>query len=340
VGPLIEALRRLGAEIDCHRREGFAPLTVHGGGLAGGRTRLDAGASSQFLSALLMAALAARGEVEVEVSSLTSEPYVELTLAAIAELGGAVGRPAPGVYRVRPGLAFPPGGEGRVRVEGDFSAACYPAAAAALTGGPVVLAGLAAGSRQGDRRFLDLLARMGASVVWREGAGGDAEVEIAGPGRGGEGGTAGGGDGAGGAAGPGGATGALAAVEADLGAMPDQAPTLAALAPFARGTTVLRGVAHLRIKESDRLAAMAGELGRLGVPVEERPDGLVVPGVWADREPPGEPVVVDPHGDHRIAMSLALAALRRPGVTIADPGVVAKSYPDFWRDLGALLAGG
>jgi 3-phosphoshikimate 1-carboxyvinyltransferase len=131
--------------------------------------------------------------------------------------------------------------------------------------------------------------------------------------------------------------GALAALDADLGSMPDQVPTLAALAPFARGTTVIRGVPHLRLKESDRLAAMAAELTRLGAAVEERADGLEIPGLWAAAAPPADPVTVDPHGDHRIAMSLALTALRRPGVAIAHPEVVAKSYPGFWRDLDSLL---
>ena len=119
--------------------------------------------------------------------------------------------------------------------------------------------------------------------------------------------------------------------------MPDQVPTLAALAPFARGVTRIVNVAHLRIKESDRLAAMASELRKLGVPVEEGPDCLAIPGVWHGRRPPGDPVVVDSHGDHRIAMSLALTGLRRPGVRIASPGVVGKSYPNYWRDLESLL---
>jgi 3-phosphoshikimate 1-carboxyvinyltransferase len=309
VGPLIDALRALGARIDCPRQEGYAPLVVHGGTLAGGRVRLDAGESSQFLSALLMASLAARRPVEVEVAALTSGPYVELTLGAVGALGGAIEQPAPGVYRVRPG---PLDGASRVRVEGDFSAACYPAAAAALTGGEVVLDGLERGSRQGDRGFFDLLAAMGAAVEWEH----SGAVRVAGR-----------------------ADRGLAAVDADLGSMPDQVPTLAALAPFARGVTRITGVPHLRIKESDRLAAMASELGRLGAAVEELADGLVVPGRWAEGEPPADPVTVDPHGDHRIAMSLALAGLRRPGVAIARPGVVAKSYPEFWRDLDALVAG-
>lgn len=298
VGPLVAALRQLGAAIDCPRAEGYAPLEIRGGTLAGGRAVLDAGASSQYLSALLMAGLAAREPVTVEVSALASEPYVDLTLDAIAELGGRVKR-AGGAYRVEPGLD---GAVTSVSVEGDFSAAAYPAAAAALAGGEVEIAGLKAASRQGDRGFIELLARMGAPVAWR------GDVLVVGRGE-------------------------LVAVDADLSAMPDQVPTLAALAPFARGTTRIRNVAQLRIKESDRLRAMARELARLGARVEELDDGLVIPGVWATGAPPSAPVEVDTWNDHRIAMSLALVGLRRPGVVIRDPGVVVKSYPDFWRDL-------
>jgi 3-phosphoshikimate 1-carboxyvinyltransferase len=131
----------------------------------------------------------------------------------------------------------------------------------------------------------------------------------------------------------------LRALDADLGAMPDQVPTLAALAPFAHGTTRIRNVPHLRIKESDRLAAMAGELRRIGATVEELADGLIIPGVWASAPPPSDPVVIEPRGDHRIAMSLAVAGLRRPGMRIAHPEVVAKSYPGFWSDLDRLVRG-
>lgn len=344
VGPLVEALRRLGARIRYAGREGYPPLAIEGGTLGAGTTALDAGESSQYLSAVLMAALRAPGPVTVEVGALTSAPYVEVTLAAIAEVGGRVERAGPGAFRVAPSALAP----GRLRVEGDFSAACYPAAAAALTGGWVVLEGLARASRQGDRGFFDLLRSMGAGIEWS-----GREVEV----RGGE----------------------LTAVAADLSGMPDQVPTLAALAPFARGVTRIENVAHLRIKESDRLAAMAGELRRLGAEVEEGPDRLVIPGRWHGATLPGAgviataggspgpllagpagggaatylpsgpagggagflpagPVVVDSHDDHRIAMSLALVGLRRPEVRVASPGVVGKSYPGFWRDLEALLA--
>ena len=303
VGPLVDALRQLGAAIEYLGRDGYPPLVVEGGTLRGGRARLDAGESSQYLSALLMAGQRASAPLEIEVSALVSAPYVELTRGAITAFGGQVERRGDREFAVAPSSLA----AGRVTVEGDYSAACYAAAAAALTGGRVALDGLDPDSAQGDRGFLELLGEMGARVAF-----GPRAIEVA--------------------------AGGLRAVDADLGAMPDQVPTLAALAPFAEGTTRIRNVRHLRIKESDRLAAMAAGLRRLGATVEEEAGGLVVPGVWARRAPPSTPVEVDPQGDHRIAMSLALVGLRRPGVRVRTPQVVAKSYPGFWRDLAALLA--
>lgn len=306
IAQLVDALRQLGARIDYLGQEGFAPLRLHGGSLRGGRAVLDAGISSQFLSAMLMAALAAGEPSEIAVAALTSEPYVDLTLDAIAAFGGRV-EAAEGVYQVWPGRRGAAPAE--IQVEPDYSAVGYPAAAAALTGGEVFLEDLAPGSRQGDRGFVDLLAAMGATLTWEDGG-----VRVAGP--------------------PG---GVLYAVEADLEAMPDQVPTLAALAPFARGTTVIRNVPNLRVKESDRLAAMTSELRRAGAEVEELADGLIIPGIWAEKAPPEDPVTVQTWGDHRIAMAMALVGLRRPGLSVADPAVVGKSYPDFWRDLESLL---
>jgi 3-phosphoshikimate 1-carboxyvinyltransferase len=131
--------------------------------------------------------------------------------------------------------------------------------------------------------------------------------------------------------------GPLAAVDVDLSDLPDQVPTLAAIAPFAVGTTIIRNVPHLRLKESDRLAAMATELRRLGAEVDELPDGLIIRGAWAEDVVPAGEVSVQTYGDHRIAMSLAICGLRRPGVIVLQPEAVAKSYPDFWRDLEGLL---
>jgi 3-phosphoshikimate 1-carboxyvinyltransferase len=301
VGPLVAALRRLGAVVACPGREGYAPLEIEGGTLAGGTTELAAGESRQYLSALLMAGLAASEDVIVEVGALTSEPYVGVTLAAVAAFGGGI-EVEGGRYRVRPSRL----GAERVRVEGDWSAACYPAAAAALTGGEVTIEGVERDSRQGDRGFVSILERMGADVRW-----GDGEVTVHG--------------------------GRLRGLDADMSSLPDQVPTLAALAPFAHGTTRIANVPHLRIKESDRLGAMASELRKLGAEVEEGADSLTIPGVWADQRPPGEPVTVATYGDHRIAMALALVGLRRGGVRIAAPEVVGKSYPGFWHDLESLL---
>jgi 3-phosphoshikimate 1-carboxyvinyltransferase len=299
VGPLVDALRRLGARIEYLEADGYVPLRIEGGNLRGGATTLDAGESSQYLSAILMAALRAPAEVVVEVPSLTSRPYVDVTLAAAAAFDGHIERVGPRAYRVRPSALR----GGRARVEGDYSAACYPAAAAALTGGDVVLEGLSPDSKQGDREFIDLLAEMGAEIGWKK-----DDLRI----RGGD----------------------LRGIKADLSGMPDQVPTLAALAPFATGETLIHNVAHLRIKESDRLEAMATELKKLGADVREGRDSLWIPGLWSGgAEPPAETVHVDPRGDHRIAMSLALVGLRRPGVVVDHPEVVGKSYPGFWRDL-------
>lgn len=230
VGPLVDALRQLGARVEYLEKDGYVPLAIEGGSLRGGTTTLDAGESSQYLSAILMAALKAPEEVVVEVPTLTSRPYVDVTIAAAAAFDGHIERVGPRAYRVRPSVLR----GGRARVEGDYSAACYPAAAAALTGGDVSLDGLSPDSRQGDREFIDLLVEMGAEVSWK----GDV-LRI----RGGA---------------------ELKGVKADLSGMPDQVPTLAALAPFAQGETLIHNVAHLRIKESDRLEAMATGLQKLG----------------------------------------------------------------------------
>jgi len=302
IGPLVDALRQIGAQIDYLGEEGFPPLAIYGKTLEGGECTLDAGVSSQFLSALLMAALAATRPSTIRVERLVSAPYVNLTLDTISDLGGQVHRHSAGLYHVQPSEL-----ETReVTVEADFSSVAYPAAAAALCGGPLRILPLVTDSRQGDRRFIDLLLAMGAEVRWLDGA-----LEVS--------------------------AGTLRAVEADLSAMPDQVPTLAALAPFAAGTTRITNVAHLRHKESDRLAAMARELKRVGAEVEELASGLVIPGIWHNAAPPEGPVEVRTWGDHRIAMSMALVGLRRPGITILDPGVAAKSYPGFWQDLSTWL---
>lgn len=309
VDALIDCLRQLGANIVCTDKEGYAPLVITGGTLKGGEAVLDASASSQFLSAVLMATLAAERPTTLRVSALTSAPYVDLTMDAIRDFGGRV-RQHGDIFHVNPSeLAA-----GEVEVEADYSAVAYPAAAAALAGGTLRIAALHPESRQGDRGFIDLLGAMGADLRWVDG---ELEVSVAAP---------------------------LRGITADLSHMPDQVPTLAALAPFASGVTRITNVPHLRIKESDRLAAMARELGRVGAKVQELADGLVIPGIWhgagAPDGPkvPTNPVDIETYGDHRIAMSMALVGLRRPGLRISHPGVVAKSYPAFWKDLESWIA--
>ena len=310
IGPLVEALRSLGARIEYLGTPGFAPILVEGDTLEGGSCRLDAGESSQYLSALLMAGLRARRPIAIEVAALTSAPYVALTRQAMRQLDVDRVEARDGVLRVAP---LQPGavGPASIVVEPDFSAAAYPAAAAALVGGPVELLGLSQASAQGDRRFLDVLGLLGARVEWTA-----RGVRVSG------------GDG-------------LRAQSLDFSDLPDQVPTLAALAAFALGTTEVRNVAHLRIKESDRLAAVAVGLTTLGFFAKETPDGLEVrgqPELLRRGAPQGIPAVVDTRGDHRIAMAFALVGLRRPGTRIAAPAVVAKSYPAFWDDLRSLIS--
>ena len=303
LGPLVEALRQLGAQIEYLEEKGFAPLRIQGGSLEGGRTEIDAGLSSQFASAILMAATAARRSVELRVRSLASAPYFDLTLDTLGHFQARVESLGSETWEILPGRLH----GGRWTMEGDFSAAAYPAAAAALTAGRVRIEGVSPQSKQGDRRFLEVLARMGARVEWIAGI-----LQVTGSSR-------------------------LQSVNVDFSDMPDQVPTLAALAPFAVGTTTIDNVPHLRLKESDRLAAMATELRRLGAELDELPAGLKVSGSWAEGPVPSNEVRVETYGDHRIAMSLAVCGLRRPGVTVKEPAVVAKSYPEFWRDLDGLI---
>ncbi|MDH3255583.1 MAG: 3-phosphoshikimate 1-carboxyvinyltransferase, partial [Acidobacteriota bacterium] len=303
LGELIQALRSLGARIECLGREGFAPLRITGGELAGGRVEIPAGISSQFVSALLMAATRATARLEIKARDPVSAPYLDVTKKVLRDWGAEIEEGGGGTLMVDPVELT----GGRFVVEGDFSSACYLAAGAALLGGRLSLPGLDTRSAQGDRLFLDLLAAMGAKVEWRNGV-----LCVEGQGQ-------------------------LVALDRDMSGMPDQVPTVAALAPFARGTTRIRNVPHLRLKESDRLAAVAKGLRAVGAQVEELEDGLTIPGIWAEVEPACDEAVIDTFNDHRIAMSFAVLGLRRRHVSIASPRVVEKSYPSFWTDFSRCL---
>lgn len=300
---LVESLRSAGVDVRVASDNGNLPVKVVGGDWNARKVTLNAGTSSQYLSAMLMASTRVSRPVTLHVQRLVSAPYVDLTLDLLDRFGATVDR---GVdwFEVRPGLQGPE----RVRLEADWSSAAYPAAAAVLTGGVVQLEGLSSTSAQGDRALVELLREMGADSSWDHDL-----LEVGG-------------------------SGDLKAVRVDMGSMPDQVPTLACLAPFAAGVTEIRGVAHLRHKESDRLAALARELRRLGAEVEELTDGLRIPGVWSRGSTPGDEVLVDPEGDHRIAMAIAVLATRRPGVRLDNPLTVDKSYPGFWQDWATLTS--
>ena len=291
----------MGASIRELGEPGFVPVEVTGGELGGGSTSLDAGASSQYLSALLMAGQRARGPWSIEVEALTSQPYVDLTFAAVRRLGGNV-EATPGGYRTQPARLL----GGVVDVAADVSAACYAAAGAAVSGGTVEIRGVAGDSLQGDWGFFELLSQAGAQV---ESIPGGTRVQ----GR------------------------AFRRLDVDAAAIPDQVPTLIALGPFLEGGLRVRGAAHLRIKESDRLSAMGAVLRAAGADSRETPDGIEVPGIWHTALPPALPARLDPQGDHRIAMSSAVLALRRPGLELTSPEVVVKSYPGFWQDWRGLV---
>jgi 3-phosphoshikimate 1-carboxyvinyltransferase len=297
VGPLVAALRALGAEV-VDAGHGRPPVTAAGGGLAGGRVAVDAGASSQFASAVLLVAPYARRPVVLTAERLGAAAYVELTAELMGRFGAAVAPAGPAAWRVEPG----PYRATDLAVEYDASAAAHLFALAAATGGRVTVTNATPGTLQPDAALPELLAAMGATVT-REGA----ALTVRGPQR-------------------------LGPVDADLSAMPDQVTTLAALAALAAGPSRLRGVGVARGHETDRLAALAAELAKLGVAVTELPDGLEIAGAG----PEGlRPARLAPWGDHRLAMALAAVAARVPGVVVEDPGCVAKTYPGFWRDLAA-----
>jgi 3-phosphoshikimate 1-carboxyvinyltransferase len=301
IGDLVDALRRLGAHIDYLGNEGYPPLAVHPGRLhfdAPVRVRGDV--SSQFLTALLMALPLAGVAVTIEVEGeLISKPYVEITINLMRRFGVEVARTDWCSFRLPQSRYASPG---EILVEGDASSASYFLAAAAIGGGPVRVEGVGRDSIQGDLRFAEVLQRMGVRVSM-----GEDWVEAS-------------------------RDGGLRAVDMDFNHIPDAAMTVAVMALFAKGPSVLRNIASWRVKETDRLSAMATELRKLGAEVEEGPDYLRI-------SPPlrlASDVEIDTYDDHRIAMSFALAALGGVPVRINNPACVAKTYPDFFASLAQI----
>ncbi len=297
IEPLVDAMRELGGAISYAAGAGQFPLEIAAGGLRGGTVRFDDPESSQFVSALLMAAPLARGDVMIEIRGpLVSGPFVRMTLTMMERFGAAVVEDQLRKFIV-PGTQRYAGQQ--IEIEPDATAASYFFGAAAITGGRIRVSGLGSASVQGDMAFLGVLESMGCRVQRRE-----SETVIIGP-----------------------PAGVMSGVDADLGEMPDVAPTLGVLAVFANSPTRIRNVANLRVKESDRIAAIATEVQKLGAETEIHADGLTI-------RPARSPhaAAINTYDDHRIAMSFALAGLRLDGVTIKDAGCVGKTYPKFFED--------
>jgi 3-phosphoshikimate 1-carboxyvinyltransferase len=299
IGDLVDALRGIGARVDYSGKDGFPPLVIRPGKLSLEKIRVRGDVSSQFLTALLMALPLTGKPARIEVQGeLISKPYVEITLNVMKRFGIEVRRTGWRYFDVPAGTYASPG---KIFVEGDASSASYFLAAGAIGGGPVRVEGVGRGSIQGDVRFTEVLERMGASVSL-----GDDWIEVSGGAK-------------------------LRPIDMDLNHIPDAAMTAAVLALFADGPSVIRNVASWRVKETDRLAAMATELRKLGAQVEEGRDFLKIsPG----KLKPG--VVIDTYDDHRMAMSFALAVLGGVPVRINDPQCVAKTYPGYFSAFAAI----
>lgn len=294
---LLDGLQQLGADVRSELDNGCPPVVVRADGLPGGSTTVRGNVSSQFLSGLLMAAPYAQREVSLLVDGeLVSQPYVRMTLAVMSAFGIRVDDSRWDRFVIAAGNRY----AGRdYAVEPDASAASYFWAAAAITGGQVTVEGLTRDALQGDVAFCECLAQMGCRVEY-----GANSITVVG--------------------------GWLHGITVDMNAISDTVLTLAAVALYADSPTTISGVAHIRHKESDRIGDLARELRQLGAAVEELPDGLrIVPATLRGAE-------IKTYNDHRMAMSLALAGLRTPGVVILNPRCTEKTYPHFFEDLRSL----
>ncbi|MFJ7153146.1 3-phosphoshikimate 1-carboxyvinyltransferase [Streptomyces sp. NPDC100445] len=301
LGPLTRALRDLGVDVRHEGAEGHHPLTVHAAGVEGGEVALDAGQSSQYLTALLLLGPLTRTGLRIRVTDLVSAPYVEITLAMMRAFGADIVRDGT-VYDVGPGGYRAT----TYAVEPDASTASYFFAAAAVTPGrEITVPGLGTDALQGDLRFVEVLRRMGADVRVAKGS-----TTVRG-------------------------TGELRGITVNMRDISDTMPTLAAVAPFASGPVRIEDVANTRVKECDRLEACADNLRRLGIGVTTGPGHIEIrPGT------PASGVRIRSFGDHRVVMSFAVTALRTPGLTFDDPGCVRKTFPGFHDAFAALPAAG
>jgi 3-phosphoshikimate 1-carboxyvinyltransferase len=312
IGPLVAMLRNLGARIEHTMEDGFPPVRITADGLPGGFVRYGSETSSQYLSAVLMAAPYARNEVRVDLTGRqTSWPYVAMTMQLMDAFGVTpelVRDPATGDPRqiIVPDGAYAPTA---YAIEPDASNASYFLAAAAVhPGAKVTVEGLGKRSLQGDVGFADVLHRMGADLVF-----GRDFITVTGTDR-------------------------FEAIDVDLSGMPDTAQTLAVACLFADGPSTLRGLHTLRVKETDRLAALATELRKLGADVDVEGDDALR--ITPPQDHKLRPAEITTYDDHRMAMSFAIAGTKSAGVTIRDAECVNKTYPRFFQDLERAVRGG
>jgi 3-phosphoshikimate 1-carboxyvinyltransferase len=307
IGDLVDALNAVGAQIEYTGEPGFPPLRIRRGHIHAARMSVRGNVSSQFLTALLMAAplMAREHPVSIDVEGeLISKPYIEITLNLMRRFGVTVEQDGWQSFTVQPGQRYQ--SPGTIHVEGDASSASYFLAAGAIAGGPVRVVGVGRNSIQGDVRFSDALEQMGVTITK-----GDNWIEAT-------------------------SNGVLKAIDADFNHIPDAAMTIAVAALYADGTSTLRNIASWRVKETDRLAAMATELRKLGATVEEGADYITI-------TPPAEigPATIDTYDDHRMAMCFSLASLdgkarRGAAMRINDPKCVAKTFPDYFEAFASI----
>ncbi|MBU0729792.1 MAG: 3-phosphoshikimate 1-carboxyvinyltransferase [Proteobacteria bacterium] len=297
IGPLLEALSGWGVDIKSIHGTGCPPIAIKSRGICGGKTLLPEGKSSQYLSSLLLVAPYAEKKAELEVAGeVYSKPYVLMTLAVMDAFGIHVDASDDLKHFVIDQGCYR---SREYQIEGDASSASYFWAAAAITGGRVTVGNVPKPSLQGDAVLVDIFERMGCRVEYGQG------ITVVGPKE-------------------------LQGIEVDMGDCPDVVPTLAVVASQARGRTIIKNIAHLRIKECDRLHVMVKELAKLGARIQELDDAMIIEGLGSDA-PPMHGGEIETYNDHRIAMSFAVAGLVVPGVKVLGGECVVKSFPDFWE---------
>jgi 3-phosphoshikimate 1-carboxyvinyltransferase len=299
IGHLVDALRQAGATISYLENDGYPPLQIEANGLKGGEVNIDGAISSQFLTALLMAAPMAQNDMKITImGELVSKPYIDITLDIMKDFGVEVVNDDYKTFSIKAGQKYK--AVARFMVEGDASSASYFLAAAAIKGGTVKVTGIGRNSIQGDVEFVDVLEQMGARVEW-----GETYVSVT--------------------------RDTLRAIDMDFNHIPDAAMTIATTALFVEGTTTLRNIYNWRVKETDRLYAMATELRKVGAEVEEGEDYLKI-------TPPKQlkHAAIDTYDDHRMAMCFSLLALDPVSVTINEPECTAKTFPTYFDVLESI----